>query len=162
MASYHTSFNYLGENSAKLGYIIAAFEPDNGFKDTFLGMDQISEDYYDGTKKFIEKYKDDGIIWYFDNFALKAEELFFVLWHMKQAGWFECAKGFVFGRTLFEDTFLDMSYEEAIQRALGKELPIITEADIGHVAPKFTIINGAIGHFIARNGKGSLEIKCEE
>jgi len=117
---------------------------------------------YDGTKKFIEKYKDDGIIWYFDNFALKAEELFFVLWHMKQAGWFECAKGFVFGRTLFEDTFLDMSYEEAIQRALGKELPIITEADIGHVAPKFTIINGAIGHFIARNGKGSLEIKCEE
>jgi len=53
MASYHTSFNYLGENSAKLGYIIAAFEPDNGFKDTFLGMDQISEDYYDGTKKFL-------------------------------------------------------------------------------------------------------------
>ena len=25
---------------------------------------------YDGTLDFIEKYKDDGIIWYFDNFAL--------------------------------------------------------------------------------------------
>ena len=53
MASYHTSFNYLGKNSAEEGYIIAAFEPDNGFKDTFLGMDLISEDYYDGTKKFL-------------------------------------------------------------------------------------------------------------
>ena len=53
MASYHVSFNYLGKNSAEEGYIIAAFEPDEGFKDTFLGMDQISEDYYDGTKKFL-------------------------------------------------------------------------------------------------------------
>jgi hypothetical protein len=53
MASYHTSFTYLGKNSAEQGYIIAVFEPDEGFKDTFLGMDQISEDYYDGTKKFL-------------------------------------------------------------------------------------------------------------
>ena len=53
MASYHSSFTYLGKNSAEEGYIIAAFEPDNGFKDTFLGMDQVYEDYYDGTKKFL-------------------------------------------------------------------------------------------------------------
>lgn len=53
MSSYHSSFDYLGKNSAEQGYIIAAFEPDEGFKDTFLGMDQISEDYYDGTKKFL-------------------------------------------------------------------------------------------------------------
>lgn len=116
---------------------------------------------YDGTSKFIEKYKDDGIIWYFDNFALKSEDLFFTLWHMKQAGWFKYVKGFVFGRTLFEGSFLDMSYEEAIIRALGNEIPIIMEADVGHVAPKFTIINGAIGHFISENGKGSLEMICK-
>lgn len=53
MASYHSSFTYLNKNSADQGYIIAAFEPDNGFKDTFLGMDQVYEDYYDGTKKFL-------------------------------------------------------------------------------------------------------------
>lgn len=53
MASYHTSFDYLGKNSAEQGYIIAAFEPDESFKDAFLDMDQISEDYYDGTKKFL-------------------------------------------------------------------------------------------------------------
>lgn len=53
MASYHSSFTYLNENSADKGYIIASFEPDNGFKDTFLSMDQVSEDSYDGTKKFL-------------------------------------------------------------------------------------------------------------
>lgn len=53
MASYHTSFNYLDKNSAEQGYIIAAFEPDDGFTDTFLGMEQVYEDYYDGTKKFL-------------------------------------------------------------------------------------------------------------
>jgi len=113
---------------------------------------------YDGTLKFIEKYKEDGIIWYFDNFALKAEDLFYVLWNMKNAGWFKYAKGFVFGRTLFEGTIIEMSYEDAIQRALGYEVPIIMDADIGHVAPKFTIINGTMGHIRASNGKGCLEM----
>lgn len=64
MASYHSSFTYLNKNSAEQGYIIAAFEPDNGFKDTFLGMDQVYEDYYDGTKKFLygTKYNSTAVI----------------------------------------------------------------------------------------------------
>ena len=80
---------------------------------------------------------------------------------MKHAGWFKFAKGFVFGRTLFEGTMLDMTYVEAIQNALGKEIPIIMDADIGHVAPKFTVINGAIGHWVAKNGKGFLEMSLK-
>lgn len=53
MAAYHSSFTYLDQNSADKGYIITSFEPDNGFVDTFLSMDQVYEDYYDGTKKFL-------------------------------------------------------------------------------------------------------------
>lgn len=53
MASYHSSFTYLNQNSAQQGFIIASFEPDDGFVDTFLGMDQVHENYYDGTKKFL-------------------------------------------------------------------------------------------------------------
>ena len=52
MSSYHSSFTYRNINSAKdKGLIIAAFEPDNGLKDTFLSMEPIQEDSYDGTKK---------------------------------------------------------------------------------------------------------------
>jgi hypothetical protein len=32
--------------------MVVAFEPDDGFMDSFLSMEQIQEDYYDGTKKF--------------------------------------------------------------------------------------------------------------
>ena len=55
MASYHSSFSYNGINSAKdMGLIIAAFESntDNGLTDTFLSMDIMSDDYYDGTKRY--------------------------------------------------------------------------------------------------------------
>lgn len=52
MSSYHTSFNYKDKNSFDEGYIIVAFEPDNGFKDTYLAMENISDAYYDGSKRF--------------------------------------------------------------------------------------------------------------
>lgn len=53
MASYHSSFSYNDQNSAKdYGLIITTFEPDNGFVDSFLSMDNISDDYFDGTKRF--------------------------------------------------------------------------------------------------------------
>lgn len=51
MSSYHSSFSYLGKNSADLGYIIVAFDADNGEHDTFLGMDQIYTESYNGTKR---------------------------------------------------------------------------------------------------------------
>lgn len=113
---------------------------------------------YDGTQQFLEKYKADGILWYFDIFALRAEQVYNTLWHMKQAGWFKYARGFMFGRVRFPGSFLDMSYEEAILRALPGE-QIILEMDIGHVAPRMTVINGAIGEVFSRDGKGSLTMR---
>mgnify|MGYP003516346799 CR=1 FL=1 len=46
MSSYHSSFSYNGENSAKdRNLIITTFETDDGFVETFLSMDVIQEDY---------------------------------------------------------------------------------------------------------------------
>ncbi len=116
---------------------------------------------FDFTKEFIEKYKDDGIVWYFDNFALNSNDLYYTLWQMREAGWFKYAKGFVFGRVIMPKEVEDLSYEKAIKRALGNEIPIIMEADIGHVKPVFNLINGSIGHFKSQDGKGSLEMKLK-
>ena len=78
---------------------------------------------------------------------------------MKEAGWFDYAKGFVFGRIKYEGTNLNLSYEDMIKRALGESTQIIMNADIGHVKPTFSIINGSIAHFTSCNGNGTLEIK---
>ena len=52
MSLYYENFRYLGKNSLDEGLIVAAFEPDDGFKDSFLSMESIQDDYYDGTKSF--------------------------------------------------------------------------------------------------------------
>lgn len=52
MSSYHSSFTYLNKNSSGEGFVIASFEPDSGFVDTYLGMEQVVTNSYDGTKKY--------------------------------------------------------------------------------------------------------------
>lgn len=52
MASYHNSFSYGGKNSLEEGLIVVAFEPDNGFMDSFLSMENVSDNYYDGTRRY--------------------------------------------------------------------------------------------------------------
>lgn len=110
---------------------------------------------FDGTLDFIRRYKDDGIIWYFDVFAMKSETVHNTLFRMKDMGLFENASGFVFGRVCFPGSFTGMSYSEAALKILG-DVPAVFEADIGHVAPKMTLINGAMAELESSDGKGSL------
>ena len=52
MSSYHTSFNYLGKNSiTDYSLLIASFDGDSGENDSFLGMEQVYTESYDGTKR---------------------------------------------------------------------------------------------------------------
>ena len=112
---------------------------------------------FDGTKAFIDRYKEEGIIWYFDIFAMSAEVVANSLWKMKQLGYFEGAKAFVFGRVMFPNEYT-LSYENAIRRVLPTE-NVIINADVGHVNPKMTLINGAYAKLSCENGKGSLEME---
>ena len=117
---------------------------------------------YDKTVDFIEKYKDDGIIWYFDNFGLSSEHLIRTLWKFKENGWFKYTKGIIFGRSMTLLSYNDISFEEAIIHSLGDlDVPIITNADIGHVPPRLTIINGAISNIKVENGKGKIEFSLK-
>lgn len=113
---------------------------------------------YGDVTNFLEKYKEDGFIWYFDIFALSAEDTYHALLQMKYAGWFKYLKGIVVGRVCFESTMMDMSYRDAFVRAFDDSVPIIMEADVGHVHPMMTIINGAVGHVVAENGAGYIEL----
>jgi muramoyltetrapeptide carboxypeptidase LdcA involved in peptidoglycan recycling len=115
---------------------------------------------YDTVKKFIRKYKDDGFIWYFDNFSMCAESFYRTLLQMKYAGWLDDAKAILVGRVLFPSSETGMSYEEALQLAFP-DLPVIYEMDIGHTEPSFTMINGAIANVSYRNGKGKVSFELK-
>ena len=116
---------------------------------------------YDGTKQFIEKYKDDGIIWYFDNCELSKEELIRTLWKFNEFEYFKYTKGIVFGRNGIETSFLGYTMEECLKDSVINQLnvPIIYDTDISHKGPCLTIINGAIANIEAYNGEGSISFE---
>ncbi len=98
---------------------------------------------FDGTKEFVEKYKEDGQIFYFDNFSLSAEVFYRTLKQFTYAGWFDHTKAIVVGRVLFPSSETGMSYEEALSMVFP-DIPVIYEADIGHTLPTLLMINGAM------------------
>lgn len=110
---------------------------------------------FDKTKEFIDRYQEDGILWFLESYDLNSEALYRGLWQLKEAGWFNHAVGFIFGRPAMYDSRHEISYEESVCSALKDlNLPIILDADIGHKPPQFTMINGAIAtiNSIDKNG----------
>lgn len=116
---------------------------------------------FDGTKKFIEKYKKDGTIWFLEVFSMTPEVLASYLWKFKEAGWFDNVRGFLFGRPTYINTdFSQTTYEEAIMTVLGSlGRPVITGLDIGHRPPTMTIVNGSVGKAVYRDGEFELGMR---
>ena len=110
---------------------------------------------FDKTIEFLEKYKDEGFIWYFDVFSMTSEGLYNTLLQFKNAGWFKYAKAVVIGKVCFPNTFTDMSYEDAIKKSL-EDVKCIFNFDIGHVKPSFTMINGMKARVVSNAREGYL------
>ena len=120
---------------------------------------QIAGTKYDGMYEFNEKYKQDGIILYFDNCELSMEETIRTLWRLNEFDYFKYAKGIIFGRFGINKTCLDYTVKTCLKDSvLGKmNIPIIFDADITHRSPCMPIINGALATVSVKNGKGIID-----
>lgn len=117
---------------------------------------------YDKVKEFIEKYKADGIVWYFDICDMLDSSIFTHLVQFKYAGYFENCKGIIFGRVANIREDLKISLEEIIEKSIGNlNIPIILDSDIGHVGPQLAIVNGAIIKVTSEDGKGIIKTKLK-
>lgn len=122
---------------------------------------------FDFVKEFNEKYKKDGIIWYLEACELNVFSIRRTLWAMKEAGWFQYVKGFIFGRPMNGDDIMNLDRVKAVVPVLTEEfqVPIIIDADIGHVAPMMPIINGSVATVsyvrIADSEPVELNVKME-
>lgn len=135
------------------------------FKGRCLGgcIDLLREDIigskFDKLKSYCEKYKEDGIIWFLEEFEGNTPENYRNLWRMRNMGLFDNCKGIIFGRPLMLRVDYEISYNQSILDALGDlNFPIITDCDIGHLAPQIPIVSGSIIEVYSKDGKGSL--KC--
>lgn len=111
----------------------------------------------DNTKNFCAEFGE-GMIWYLENCEMSVTDLKRTLWQMKMAGWFENSNGFIIGRTNSQTTIEDFSYEDALHDVLDEmNVPVIYDADFGHVAPQWTMINGAFAELEFNDGKAELK-----
>lgn len=101
---------------------------------------------FDKTKEYIEKYKNDGFIWYLECCDLNPISFERALFQLKEAGWFKYAKGFIIGRPLHlgEIAFNQSFYDSTLNMLKDLNLPIMIDVDLGHIAPSIPIINGAL------------------
>lgn len=113
---------------------------------------------FDKTADFIKRYRDDGIIWYLESFALSSARLQCALWQLKEASWFEGAKGFLFGRPCFFNEEYGTDFNEAVNTQLSETgMPIITGCDIGHRPPRLTMLNGLLADVSFKEGEFVLK-----
>ncbi len=103
---------------------------------------------FDRTTEFIEKYKEDGIIWFLEACDLNVFSIRRAMWQMEQAGWFQYVKGFLIGRPLAangQDMMGLDAYQAILKVAGSKNVPVIMDVDLGHLPPMMPIIVGSVG-----------------
>lgn len=113
---------------------------------------------FDKVKEYIEKYKEDGIVWFLEIFEMSTPQVFLHLWQLKNAGYFEHCKGIILGRPLMIREDYGVTYDETIKEALRDlNIPVVYDADIGHVAPQMSIVSGGIIEVNYNDGKGNIK-----
>lgn len=118
---------------------------------------------YDGMKEFNERYKKDGIIWFFDNCELSMEETIRTLWKMNEFDYFKYCKGVVFGRFGVEASGLGYDVKKCLEDSIINELkiPIIYDADISHKAESLPILIGSIATIECIKNKGTISFEMK-
>ena len=118
---------------------------------------------YDGFKSFNNKYKKDGIIWYFDNCDKNLEDTIRILWKFNEEGYFDNAKGIIFGRFGNTSSRFYKNVASCLKDSVISKLniPIIYDSDISHKGPCLNIINGSIATVELKNNKCSISFELK-
>lgn len=114
---------------------------------------------FDKVKEFNDTYKEDGIIWFLESCDLNVFAIRRAMWQMEQAGWFENVKGFIIGRPLChgqEMMGLDQ-YQAVLYTAAKHQVPVIMDADLGHLPPMIPLVTGGLAEVTAKDGKVKIQ-----
>lgn len=99
---------------------------------------------YGDVAAFGRDHADDGLIVYLEASDDDAYTICRELHAIRLAGWFEHARAILIGRTNARDG-ATLTQREAVLDAVGMlGLPIVLDAEIGHVPPHLPLVNGAL------------------
>ena len=115
---------------------------------------------YDKVCDFTERYKDDGILWFLESCDLNVMSIRRAMWQMEHAGWFEHCSGFIIGRPLcFGQEMMGLDQYQAVYEIIRKyNVPVLMDADIGHLSPMMPLISGSMAQVVSDGTKYSVEM----
>ncbi|HPX70422.1 MAG TPA: LD-carboxypeptidase [Bacillota bacterium] len=118
---------------------------------------------FDAVREFNERYKDDGVVWFIEACELGAMSIRRVLWQLKNAGWFDEARGFIFGRPYMFDTLeFGLDRVSAVYGILEDlHVPVLIDADVGHLPPAVPLMAGAMADISAGDGSFFIRMMLE-
>lgn len=118
---------------------------------------------FDKVGDFLEKYKEDGFIWFLESCDLNVFSMRRAMWQMYEAGWLKYAKGFLIGRPLhFGEEMMGLNQYNAITYTVSKlNVPVIFDCDFGHLPPAMPLICGSLANVTYESNKLTIDMKKE-
>ena len=109
---------------------------------------------------FLEEYKHHGFVWTLESCEMAAPDIYRTIWQMRECGWFKYCNGIIIGRPDGYKDMRDFALVDALEQGLSVlNVPILYDADIGHIPPQIQIVNGAYGEIDFHDGKATLTQK---
>lgn len=107
---------------------------------------------FDRTGDFLERYKEDGIIWFLEACDLNVFGIRRAMWQMEEAGWFRYTKGFLIGRPLCmgQELMGLNAYDAVLETAGRRNVPVVMDADLGHLPPMMPLVVGSMAQVNVR------------
>ncbi|GEK58509.1 LD-carboxypeptidase [Marinococcus halophilus] len=107
----------------------------------------------------VQQWRSEKLIWYLESTGMDAAEIHRSLWQLQQAGWLDNAAGLIIGRPEGYSDTEDFTMEDSLRELFGGRLPVWYDADIGHMPPQWTFINGAFANLRFDRGEAEMTMR---
>lgn len=106
--------------------------------------------------RFVRDHADEGVIVFLENCELTPGQAIRALVQLRLAGWFDGVRALMLGRSQAPDARGE-AYVRSL-RPIFEDLgvPVVVDADIGHVPPQWTLIEGALATLEVEDGRASI------
>ena len=102
----------------------------------------------------------EDVIWILESCDYNTMDIRRALWHLDKCEWFTKARAFIIGRPLaaFNQQYMGLDQYRAVTDILGKyRVPIIMDADVGHIDPIIPVIMGSTATIRSQDNEWSIE-----
>lgn len=113
---------------------------------------------FDRMKEFVKD--NPGVIWVLEACDLNPMAIRRAVWNLKEAGWFDTAAGFVIGRprAAWKQNMLGADQYNAVTDVVcDLKVPVVMDAEIGHIDPMLPIIMGAEAKVSVKDNNLSIQ-----